>query len=399
MKNSQLNLYIEINILNLIFFIGENDDQDKHKIIYKLEIPISGIDNNRVSNPEKVLNIIKENIYSIEQKYKITFKDIILILDNSNPNFINLSGYKILNGSQVLRENIIYIINTLKSYVDRIETKRKIIHIFNSKYYLDKKEIENLPIGLFGDFYSHDLSFALIDLNFYKNLKNIFDKSNLKIKKIYLKSFVKGAHLSKTNENIQNFFHIMMSETSSKIFYFENESLKFEQVFNFGTDIIINDIHKVTGLKINSVKKILDKIELKKDQMNENDLIEEEFLKDENIKKIKKKLLYEIALARVIELSDLIIFKNINLKYNCNVTKVIFLEIANGLQLQSLKEIYQSVFSNNGKREIKFIEKQPFENMVDTAYKLVHFGWKKEAIPISQPKKSIISKLFDLFFR
>ena len=47
----------------------------------------------------------------------------------------------------------------------------------------------------------------------------------------------------------------MMSETSSKIFYFENESLKFEQVFNFGTDIIINDIHKVTGLKINSVKK------------------------------------------------------------------------------------------------------------------------------------------------
>ena len=110
-------------------------------------------------------------------------------------------------------------------------------------------------------------------------------------------------------------------------------------------------------------------------------------------------MLYEIALARVIELSDLIIFKNINLKYNCNVTKVIFLEIANGLQLQSLKEIYQSVFSNNGKREIKFIEKQPFENMVDTAYKLVHFGWKKEAIPISQPKKSIISKLFDLFFR
>ena len=152
MKNPELNLYIEINILNFIFFVGENDDQDKYKIVYKLEIPISGIDNYRVSNFEKVLNIIKENIYLIEQKYKITFKDIILILDNSNPNFINLSGYKILNGSQVLRENIIYIINTLKSYVDRIETKRKIIHIFNSKYYLDKKEIENLPIGLFGDF-------------------------------------------------------------------------------------------------------------------------------------------------------------------------------------------------------------------------------------------------------
>ena len=48
MKNSELNLYIEINILNFIFFVGENDDQDKYKIVYKLEIPISGIDNYRV---------------------------------------------------------------------------------------------------------------------------------------------------------------------------------------------------------------------------------------------------------------------------------------------------------------------------------------------------------------
>ena len=399
MKNSELNLYIEINILNFIFFVGENDDQDKYKIVYKLEIPISGIDNYRVSNFEKVLNIIKENIYLIEQKYKITFKDIILILDNSNPNFINLSGYKILNGSQVLRENIIYIINTLKSYVDRIETKRKIIHIFNSKYYLDKKEIENLPIGLFGDFYSHELSFALIDLNYYNNFKNIFDKINLKIKKIYLKSFIKGAHLSKTNENIQSFFHIMMSDKFSKIFYFENETLKFEQVFKFGTDMVVNDILKVTGLKIDTVKKILDKIVLKKALLNENDLIEEEFLKDENIKKIKKKLLYEIVLARVTELSDLIIFKNINFKYNFNTAEKIFLEIESGLQLQSFKEIYQSVYSNNGNRELKLIEKQSLESMIDTAYKLVHFGWKKEAIPVLQPKKSLIGKLFDLFFR
>ena len=57
------------------------------------------------------------------------------------------------------------------------------LHIFNSKFYLDKKEIENLPIGLFGDFYSHELSFALINTNDQKNLKNIFNKCNLKLKK------------------------------------------------------------------------------------------------------------------------------------------------------------------------------------------------------------------------
>ena len=36
---------------------------------------------------------------------------------------------------------------------------KKILHIFNSKFILDKNQIENLPIGLFGNFYSHELTF------------------------------------------------------------------------------------------------------------------------------------------------------------------------------------------------------------------------------------------------
>ena len=135
----------------------------------------------------KFLNLIKENIYLIEQKFNNTFKEIILILENFNPTFINLSGYKKLNGSQILKENITYVLNTLKSCVDEIETKRTVLHIFNTKYNLDNKKIENLPIGLFGDFYSHELSFTLINNNDYKNIKNIFDQINLKIKKILLK--------------------------------------------------------------------------------------------------------------------------------------------------------------------------------------------------------------------
>ena len=117
---------------------------------------------------------------------------MILILDNFDIKFINLSGFKKLNGSQILRENITYILNTLKSCVDEIESK-KILHIFNSKFNLDNKKIENLPVGLFGDFYSHELSFILINKNDYKNLKNIFDKCNLMIKKILVKSFIKGS--------------------------------------------------------------------------------------------------------------------------------------------------------------------------------------------------------------
>ena len=88
----------------------------------------------------------------------------------------------------------------------KLENKKNIIHIFNSKYCLDKKKIENFPIGLFGDFYSHELSFCLINNNDYKNLNNIFNKCNLKIKKILLKSFVEGASYISKNKNGNRYF-------------------------------------------------------------------------------------------------------------------------------------------------------------------------------------------------
>ena len=42
-----------------------------------------------------------------------------------------------------------------------------------------------------------------------------------------------------------------------KIIFFENSAPKFIQEFNFGSDIILKDISKVTGLNINNVKNIL----------------------------------------------------------------------------------------------------------------------------------------------
>ena len=185
MKISSLTLYLEINNSKLIFFVLESDENNNSKIIHESNTPLNGIQNNRISDLEKSFELIKQNIYLIEKKLNHTFKDIVVILENFNPSFVNLAGFKKLNGSQVLRENITYILNTLKSYVNEIYSNKKILHIFNSRFNLDNKKIENLPIGLFGDFYSHELSFCLIKSNDYKNLNKVFNKCNLKIKKIF----------------------------------------------------------------------------------------------------------------------------------------------------------------------------------------------------------------------
>ena len=157
-------LFVEINNFEYIFGVGDNDKNNEFKIIYKESIDLQGISNNRIIDFDLIYNIIKKNIFLIEQKLNFTFKDVVLILDNFNCSFINLTGYKKLNGSQILKDNITYILNSLKLTLDKFEKQKKIIHIFNYKYYLDKKKIKNLQIVLFGEFYSHELYFCLINI-------------------------------------------------------------------------------------------------------------------------------------------------------------------------------------------------------------------------------------------
>ena len=397
MINPSLKLYIEINNLNFIFFVCKIDEENNFHKIYEKVTPIEGIKNNCFSDLEKAFNTIKENIYLTEQKFNYTFKEVILILENLNSSLINISGFKKLNGSQIVKENITYILNTLKSCVDENESKKTILHIFNSKFNLDNKNIENLPIGLFGDFYSHELAFVMLDQNNYKNLKNILEKCNLKIRKVLLKSFIKGVFISDKNINTENFFQIKFDENESKIFFFENNSLKFEQEFKFGINIILKDISKVTALKLTDVKTILKSLTFN-EEILDDELLEQSFFEDSNYKKIKKKLIHDIAIARIQELLEILLFENVNLKFYNKLQKNIFFETKNDLQFKSIEEIFKKVFLSKENVNFNLIDNFSNDSMLRTANKLVQFGWKKEAIPITQSKKSLIARFFEALF-
>ena len=398
MKFYSPKLFLEINDSEYIFSVGDEDQNNNFKVNYKYNASIEGITKNcKVIDFEKTLNTLKKNIITIEQKINFTFKEIILILDNSDCTFLNLTGFKKLNGSQILKENITYILNSLKSNIDHIENKKTILHIFNTKYLLDKKKIENLPIGLFGNFYSHELSFCLIDNNDFKNLNNVFNNCNLKIKKLFLKSFVEGSLTSKKNSNLGTFFQIKINEKNSQIFYFENDSLKFEQNFSFGTDLIIKDISKITSLNIKFVQKILKNINLSKKALKD-EVIEKELFENENFTKIKKKLILDIAEARILEFSEIMLFKNVNFSYYRKKIPTIFLKIKNKSHLNLFKESYELFFSQNKNLLVKFDENSSTDEIISSVNQLVDFGWKKEAIPVTRAKKSLIAKLFDALF-
>ena len=205
MISNQPTLIVEISDNSFIFAVVE-ESNGNYKYSHKLISINEGFKDNKIDDFDLACDSLRDSIYSIEQKISHTLKDVIVIVDNYKCSIYNFAGFKKLNGSQLAKENITYILNSLKSQINEIENQKTVLHIFNSKYLLDKKKTENLPIGLFGNFYSQELSFLLIENNYYKNLNNLFNECNLRVKKIISKSFIKGVNLINDYHNTDNFF-------------------------------------------------------------------------------------------------------------------------------------------------------------------------------------------------
>ena len=161
--------------------------------------------------------------------------------------------------------------------------------------------------------------------------------------------------------------------------------------------MIIQDISKITALEKDVVKKIINNIKLTTN-IPKDALIEKNFFHNKNYIKIKKKLLLEIAEARIQELIEIVVTKNVNLTSFHKKNNLFFLKINDESHFQCFKDTYEFILSKNNNLIVKFIENTSTEDFFNSVNKLVNFGWKKEAIPITQRKKSIIAKFFEVFF-
>ena len=398
MKKSFPVIFVEINDLNYTFVAGVYDNNQNLKIIEKKEITNEGMGKNKFTDTNVAQEVIKKNIQSIENKLDYIFKEVIVILDFFNYSCLNLSGFKKLNGSQVLEENISYILNSIKLTVTENEKENTILHIFNSKNILDGNIVENLPIGLFGNFYSHELTFFLINNNDLKNIKQIFNRIDLKIKKILLKSFVEGAYLTNKDNSKDSFFKIKVSKERSQLSIFEKSSYRYVEHFNFGTDIILKDIAKVCSIDDGFINKILLDRFLENKDFEEDELLEKKYFTKINYRKIKKKLIIDIIKARIQEIADIILKKNINLNLYKKDIKKIYIIIEEDLIFDNFKKNFKLYFSKNIDSDTQLINTFEINSLINSAVNLSNYGWKKEAIPITQTKNTIISKIFKALF-
>ena len=396
MANDSIFFFIDIKDSNFTFAVIQKNEEN-FMLTYNNKVSIEGFKNNLISDFDLVKKTIKDNIYKAEKKLGVILKEVILIINNYDCSIINLTGFQKLNGSQLTKENITYILNSLKSKIEETESEKTVIHIFNSKFSLDTKAVENIPIGLFGNFYSHELSFFLIKNLYHKNLQNIFSECNLKINRIISQNYIDGINLIKDDFSSGTFLNLEINQESSRIFYFENSALKFSQDFNFGYELIIKDICKIISFRSETVKKILINFDFL--NLSKEEFIKKEFFEEKNFRKIEKRLIYQIAEARIQEIIELIILKNINLSSFLKKDLRIFFKINDSLISKSFKKIYQSYLSNKGNFDVKIIENFDVEKFFLNVYSLVQYGWKKEAVPVVLEKKSVITRFFNLFFK
>ncbi len=391
-------LFVEINELDFIFFAVHYDENQNFKIIEKILIPSEGKSGDIFENINIVQEVIKLNVTKIEKKLNHTFKEVIIILDNFNYSSINISGFKKLNGSQLLKENISYILNSLKLVITENEKHKTILHIFNSRSFLDKKRVENLPIGLFGDFYNHELTFFLIGKNYLKNLKKIFNNNNLNIKRIILKSFNEGSQLVSQKKDNDTFFKIKIRKNNSEIIFFDNASFRYSEQFNFGSDIILKDIEKICSISSAAIQNFFIENLNENKNFKNDEFLEKKYFGQDNYRKIRKKLILDIAEARINEIIDIIFKRNINIRAFKSENDKIYLTIENKIIFDYFKDKFKLFFLKDTNFEFQFINNFNQEKSVINAANLSTFGWKKEAVPIAQTKNSLITRIFKSIF-
>jgi len=392
-------LIIDLDDNKIIFFVISYNQNKDHTIIKNIIIDSVGIQNGRIIDVMTVSQLIKKTINKTEDEINYFFSHATIIINPNNINCLNVSGYKKLNGSQVSNEDITYILNDIKKIITINEKKYSLIHLFNSSFSLDSDNLENLPIGLFGEFYNQNMTFFLANKNILKNIKLVFNNCGINIERILLKSFVEGISFLLKNKSNKNFTIIRLEKKRISISLFKNKSYIFSEDFEFGINLIIKDISKLCSLKLEEVEVLLKEINLKDMIENNNEsYLDKKYFSNSPYRKIKHQLLLDIISARVDELFEICYEKNSNLNYFKKNNNLIYINIEKVEYLKNIQFVLEKKKLNNLKLIFNKNSEETSIHASKGAAELIGKGWEKEAIPIIQSKKSIISSFFSRLF-
>ena len=298
-----------------------------------------------------------------------------------------------MNGSKVEKRDLDYILNEAKNSISKNQRNNSILHILNSNFILDKTKQKKMPINIFGDYLSLDMTFVSIPENNLKNIKEIFGKSDLKIDRVISKPFAENINLLNLNKNLKNFISINFGNELTTISLCQNSSLVFFKTFPFGLNSIYNDIKQLCSLNKNEITAVLENL-----QDNQSGYIDKKFFISSNYKKLSINHFMEIINARIKEILNFTFNNNKNLDYYEKRIEKINLFFEDPCIYKNLGHLFKEYLNlNDNIIEAEYLSRDDIGTLYGAA-ELLFNGWPNEAIPFSNRKKSIISGFFERFF-
>tara|TARA_B100000029_G_scaffold438150_1_gene453797 strand:- start:7294 stop:8484 length:1191 start_codon:yes stop_codon:yes gene_type:complete len=391
-------LFAEINNQEIRYAFFKCEDNGNYNLIAKKNSKNNGIKNGVVEDLNIAIDSVAKDLKDLEKQLDKVFDNINLIVNQREMSATNMTSFKKLNGAKVEKRDVDYILNEGKISISKNEEKNSILHILNSNFYLDKKRRDKIPLNIFGDHLGLQMTFVSLPKNNIKNIKNLFERNDLKVDRLLCRPLITGINLLSKNDSLKNFFLINIDEELSTISIYENSSLVFFKTFSFGTNLIYRDLSQLCSIKNDEVRSILNEVNFNNKNENKKKYIDQKFFEQSQYTKLSISHFRDIIDTRIQEMMNYLFNKNSNLNYFKNRLSQVYVVFENKVFSENLGEIFKGHLNlNSDKIALKQITLDDLSLL--GAAELTFKGWHAEAVPYVTEKKSLFAGVFSRFFK
>ena len=385
---------IKIMVLSL-------DKENYISIHSKYSVHSSGIKKGNVVDADSLASSIRRCTSLIEKELNFEIENIYVGVNSIFFNFLTFGLTRDIGSYEIEeKRDLQNLINQASTIFYQNFNDNKVLHFFNSGFYLDKRNYVENPIGLKAKTLDVIFSILSLDKNIISNYDKVFKLSGLKVKKYFFSPYA-SSFLSADQENLEKgFVNIDIGYDKTSISIYENSKFKFSKIISLGSYHINNDLMKALDIDRNLSEKIKCKYE---DILSNN--IDQNLLNEINEKKISREIIVRIIDARLNEITEYIV-KEIKFcnSFNKSSRKII---VSGG---GSASEVLIGKISQKLNVKVDYAKQSfPIKNTEFSIFsdymvclgiaKLIYFNNKDEIKSYSDQKKGFFERFYSLFLK
>ena len=385
---------IKIMVLSL-------DKENYISIHSKYSVQSNGIKKGNVVDADSLASSIRRCASLIEKELNFEIENIYVGVNSIFFNFLTFGLTRDIGSYEIEeKRDLQNLINQASTIFYQNFNDNKVLHFFNSGFYLDKRNYVENPIGLKAKTLDVIFSILSLDKNIISNYDKAFKLSGLKVKKYFFSPYA-SSFLSADQENLEKgFVNIDIGYDKTSISIYENSKFKFSKIISLGSYHINNDLMKALDIDRNLSEKIKCKYE---DILSNN--IDQNLLNEINKKKISREIIVRIIDARLNEITEYIV-KEIKFcnSFNKSSRKII---VSGG---GSASEVLIGKISQKLNVKVDYAKQSfPIKNTEFSIFsdymvclgiaKLIYFNNKDEIKSYSDQKKGFFERFYSLFLK